>query len=151
MQDCEHADGGADVTWITGNLDDGLSRGLHQHGVAVALVGTQHIPEFLGHRDGDVEIIARQHLDLTRLKPALGLISMAFRTAPVLAGMVGIDLGAARVAAPEVPAERFGTAGKDVSDGAPMRRQHRRPMRCQIVVRKTAEDIRDLDHGRPMG
>jgi hypothetical protein len=65
--------------------------------------------------------------------------------------MVGIDLRAARVATPEVPAELFGTAGQDVSDGAPMRRHHRRPMRCQIVVRKTAEDIRYLDHGRPLG
>ena len=44
---------------------DGHSGGLHQKGVAVALVGSQHIPEFLGHRDGDVEIAARQHLDLT--------------------------------------------------------------------------------------
>jgi hypothetical protein len=41
MQDGEHAGGGADVSWITGNLDDGLSGRLHQKGVAVALVGTQ--------------------------------------------------------------------------------------------------------------
>jgi hypothetical protein len=124
MQDGEHADGGADVSRITGDLDDGFSGDLHQNGVAVALVGTQHIPEFLRHRDGDVEVAARQPLDLTRLKPTLGLISMAFRTAPVLARMIGIDLGAAGVAAPEVPAERFGTAGQDVGDGAPMRRRH---------------------------
>jgi hypothetical protein len=58
MEDGQHADGGADVSWITGDLDDGLSDGLHQKGVAVALVGTQHIPQFLGHRDGDVEIAA---------------------------------------------------------------------------------------------
>src|SRR6202051_3786810 len=127
MPDGEYAAGGANVSWITGGFDDGLSGDLHQNGVAVALVGTQHIPEFLRHRDGDVEVAARQHLDLTRLKPALGLISMAFRTAPVFARMVGIDLRAARVAAPEVPAERFGTAGQDVRDGAPMRRQQRRP------------------------
>ena len=35
--------------------------------VAVALVGAQHRPEFLGHRDGDVEVGRRQHLELARL------------------------------------------------------------------------------------
>jgi len=51
------------------------------------------------------------------------------------------------VAAPEVSAERFRAAGKDVGNGTPMRRQHRRAMRRQVVVREAAEDIRDLDHG----
>jgi len=31
--------------------------------------------------------------------------------------------------------------------GAPMRRQHGRAMRRQVVVREAAEDVRDLDHG----
>ena len=67
--------------------------------------------------------------------------------------MVGIDLGAARVAAPEAPAERFGAAAQNVGDGAPMRRQHRRApfasiMSRQVVVREAAEDLRNLDHGR---
>ena len=153
MQNGHHANGGADVLWITGDLDDGVGGGFHQEGVAVALVGAQYVSEFLGHRDSDVEIAARQHLELARRKPALGLISMAFGTAPVLAGMIGIDLGAALLAAPEVAAERFGAAGYDVGDGAPMRRQHRRApfagiMSRQVVVREAAEDVRNLDHGR---
>jgi len=91
--------------------------------------------------------------ELARLEPALGLISMTFGTAPVLARMVGIDLGAARITAPEVPAERFGATGHDVGDGASMRSQHRRApfasiMSRHVVVRETAEDVRNLDHGR---
>jgi len=153
MQDGEHADGGADVSWIAGDLDNGIGGSLHQKGIAVALVGAQRVAEFFGHRDGDVEIVARQHFELARLEPALGLISMTFGTAPVLARMVGIDLGAARITAPEVPAERFGATGHDVGDGASMRSQHRRApfasiMSRQVVVRETAEDVRNLDHGR---
>jgi hypothetical protein len=77
---------------------------------------------------------------------------MAFGTAPVFAGMVGVDLGAAFITAPEVSAERFSTAGHDVGDGAPMRSRHRSPfcniMNSQVVVRKAAEDVRDLEHDR---
>jgi len=61
--------------------------------------------------------------------------------------VVGEDLGAALVTAPEMSAERRGAAGKNVGDGAPMRRQHRRTMDRLVVIREAAEDFRDLDHG----
>src|SRR5215471_9062441 len=93
-----------------------------------------------------MEVGTGQDLGLTCGEPMLGLISMAFGTTPVLAGMIGIDLGAAMVAAPEVSAECFGAAGQDVGDGAPVRRQDRRAMRRQIAIREAAEDVRDLDH-----
>ena len=64
VQHGEHADGAADEARIAGQLDDRLGGGLHQHGVAVALVGAQHGPQFLGHGDGDVEVGHRQHLGL---------------------------------------------------------------------------------------
>jgi len=44
------------------------------------------------------------------------------------AGMVGEDLGAAALATPQTAAERLGAARLNVSDGAPMRRRHRRAM-----------------------
>ena len=65
--------------------------------------------------------------------------------------MVGVDLGAAAVAAPEMSAERFRSAVEDVGDGAPVRWQNRPAMRRQVVVRKAAEDVRDLDHDRSLG
>jgi hypothetical protein len=46
-----------------------------------------------------------------------------------------------------MPAERLSAAGKDVGDGAPVRRQHRRAMDRLVVIREAAEDLRDLDHG----
>src|SRR5262245_51798381 len=62
--------------------------------------------------------------------------------------MVGGDVGAALIAAPEVSAERFRAASQDVGDGAPVRGQHHRAMRQQVTLREAAEDVRDLDHSR---
>jgi hypothetical protein len=56
MQDGKHTNRAADVAWVTSEFDDGLRISLHQHGVAVTLVGTQGLPEFLGHGHSDVEV-----------------------------------------------------------------------------------------------
>src|ERR1019366_8149009 len=41
MQDGKHTDRAADMAWVASEFDDGLRVGLHQDGVAVALVGAQ--------------------------------------------------------------------------------------------------------------
>ena len=46
VQDGEHADGATDVARVTGEFDDGVRCRFHQQGIAVALVGAQHVPEF---------------------------------------------------------------------------------------------------------
>jgi hypothetical protein len=48
------------------------------------------------------------------------LISMAFWTTPILAGVIREDLGGTFVAVPEMSAESLGAAGEDVGDGALM-------------------------------
>ena len=148
MKNGEYADGAADMAPIAGEFDDRLGGRLHQHGVTIALVGTQHGAQFLRHRHGDVKVWRGQHLRLAGLEPAFDLVGMALGTAPVLAGMPGEHLGGAMVTAPEMPAERLGAAGLDISDGTQMRRRHRRAMGRQIAIRETSEDVRDLDHGR---
>ena len=120
VQHGHHANRAADVTSIAGEFDDALGSGPHQCGVAIALVRTQHIAQLLRHGDRDVEVGAGQQLDLARRNPPLGLILMASRAAPVLAGMIGVDLSAALIAAPQVPAERWRSAGEDVGDGTPV-------------------------------
>ena len=147
MQDGKHTDRAADMARVTCEFDDGLRGGLHQDGVAVTLVGAQDLPEFLGHCHGDVEVAGRQHLGLACLKPAFGLVSMAFWTTPILAGVIREDLGGTFVAAPEMSAESLGAAGKDIGDGALMGWWHRRAMGRQVIAREAAEDVRDLDHG----
>ena len=146
VQNSKDANGRSDEAGIASQLDDRLGRCLDQQRVAIFLVAAQRVPQLLRHGDGDMKVGTGQHLCLARGEPALRLISMAFGTAPVLAGMVGVDLGAAMIAAPQVSAERFGATRKHVGDGAPVRRQDGRAMRRQIVVREAAEDVRDLDH-----
>ena len=124
---------------VASELDDIFGGGLHQEGVAVTLVGAQRVPELLGHGDGDVEIARRQHLGLAGLGPALGLSAMTFGASPVLAGMIGEDLGVALFATPEPPSENLGAAGLDVGDGAPVRGRHRSAMSRQVLVREAAK------------
>lgn len=60
--------------------------------------------------------------------------------------MEDVQQGAAVIAAPLLPAERFGPASDDVGDGATMRWQHRRTMSLQIAASETAERVRHLGH-----
>src|SRR6188472_3123817 len=60
--------------------------------------------------------------------------------------MEDVQQGAAVIAAPLLPAERFGPAGDDVGDGATMRWQHRRAVSRQIAAPETAENVRHFGH-----
>jgi len=128
VEDGEHADGAADEAPVARQLDDGVGRGLHQQGIAVALVGAQQRSQLLRHGDGDVEVIGRQHLGPAGREPIFGLPGVAFGTGAVPAGVIGEHLVAALVAAPQVPAQRLRPAGHDVGDGATMRSRHRGAM-----------------------
>jgi hypothetical protein len=116
----EHGDGAADITGITGEFDDRRGTGLHQHGISVALMSTQHLAQFGGHGDGDVEIRHRQHLRPAAFEPLLGLGGVALGAAAIGTGVPGEHLGSALFAAPHLTAERGGAAVENVLDGAPM-------------------------------
>jgi hypothetical protein len=73
---------------------------------------------------------------------------VALGTAAVPAAMVGKNLLAAVIALPEVTSEDFGSAGQNVGDGTAMRWQHGRAMGREVAIRKTTEDVGDLDHDR---
>jgi hypothetical protein len=49
VQHGEHGNSGADVTRIAGEFDDRRGAGLHQHAIAVALIGPQHLAQLGGH------------------------------------------------------------------------------------------------------
>ena len=129
VQHGEYAGGAAHIARIAAKLDNSLSRGLHEQRIAGRLVGAQRVAQFLRHGNGDMEVAAGQHFGLPCVEPPLSLIRMAFGTAAVPAGMVGITFGAALAAAPKVPAKRLRAAGKNVGDGAPVRGQNPRAMR----------------------
>ena len=148
VQHGEHGNGAADVTRIAGEFDDRRSAGLHQHAIAVALIGPQRRAQLGRHGDGDVEVRHRQQFRPTTFEPLLGLCGVALGAAAIAAGMVGEHLGVARLAVPDLAAERRGAAVENVLDGAPMRGQHRRAMRREVARREAAEHLGDLDHDR---
>ena len=90
----------------------------------------------------------RQQLRLAAFEPLLGLRGVALRATAITAGVVGEHLGVARLAVPDLAAERRGAAVENVLDGALVRRQHRRAMSREVVCREAAEHLGDLDHDR---
>jgi len=147
VEDSQHADGAANEAAVAGELDDGVGGSLHQQGVAVTLVGSQQRSQLFRHRDGDVEIIGRQHFGLAGFEPVVGLLAVTFGTGAVFAGVIREHLVAALIAAPQVSAEGLGAASQDVGDGTAMRGWHHRTMGRQIAVREGAEDVGKVDHG----
>ena len=143
----EYAHLGADITRVAGQLDDRLGRHLHQQRVAVTLVGAQHGAQLGWDGDGDVEVGRIQQLGGTSGEPALGLLAVASRTASVAAGMVGIDLGAARFAAPEMATQRGAAAGDDVGDRPAVRGQHAGAVPRDMLVGEAPADVGEIDHG----
>jgi hypothetical protein len=136
MQHGVHRDGAADITRIAGELYDRGGTGLHQHAIAVALIGTQHLAQVRRNGDGDVEVWHRHHLRLPVFEPFLRLRGVALGTASVATGVERDHLGAACIAAPDLTAKRCGAAVEDVLDGTPMRGQHRRAVSREVVRRK---------------
>jgi hypothetical protein len=148
VQHGEHADGAADVPRIAGQFDDRSGTGLHQHAIAVTLVGAQHLAQFGRHSDSDVEVRHRQQFRLPLFQPFLGLCGVTLGTTAVAAGMIGEHLGVAGIATPDLAAECGGAAVENVLDGTPMRGQHRRAVSRDVVRREAAEHVGDLDHDR---
>src|ERR1019366_6572469 len=108
------------VTRIAGEFDDRRRAGAHQYAVTVALPGAQHLAQFLGHGDGDVEVRHRQHLPPAALKPLPCLSRVALWATAIATGVPGEHLGIALLATPDLAAERGGAAVEDVFDGAPV-------------------------------
>ena len=118
VQHREHPDGATDVTSIAGEFDNRRRAGPHQHAITIALIGAQHLAQFFGHGDGDVEVRHRQHLRPAAFKPLLRLGGVALWTAAVATRVVGEHLGVALDATPNLATERSGATVEDVFDGA---------------------------------
>lgn len=95
-----------------------------------------------------MEVSGRQHLVAAGFEPVSGLVGMALGATPVATAVVGIDLGAAGGAAPEVSAQFRGPAGGDVGERAPMRGQHRGAVNIEVGRSEAADDVGDVDHDR---
>jgi hypothetical protein len=147
VEDGEHTNGAADKAAVAGDFNDGHGGGLHQHSIAVTLVGAQNIAKFLRYCDDNVEIVGGKQFGLAICKPGFSLIGMALGTAAISARVIRKHFVATMIATPEVPSERLCAASENVGDGTAMRRRHRRAMCLEIVLREPAEDVGNFDHG----
>ena len=62
VENGEHADGAADIAGVAGEIKDRPGHAGHQQAVADDLIGAHDPAQFLGHGDGDVEMVGGQHL-----------------------------------------------------------------------------------------
>ena len=95
-----------------------------------------------------MEVVAGEHLGPAGFEPFLRLLGMAFGTGAIPAGMIGEHLLLAGIAAPDLSAQGLRPTGHDVLNGATMPTWHRRPIGRKVAIRKTAEHVGKLDHGR---
>jgi hypothetical protein len=93
-----------------------------------------------------MKIHNRQQFRGSFLQPVQGIVSMTFRACPVLTGTVGFVLGGAGVALYQIAAKRFGPAGRDIGNCAPMAWQYRCPERFQILPAVSTKNIGQFSH-----
>jgi hypothetical protein len=89
VQDHGHADACAQMLWVGGDGEQGLTGGLEQDIIDHGLVVICDITD--GGRQGkdDVAILDGQQIGLTGLEPALGGTALALWAVPVTTGVVG--------------------------------------------------------------
>ena len=88
VQDADHADLGAQVVAIDGDLQQGLSAGGKQQVVEqTRVLQSQHI-EFVRHSEHDMEVAGGQEFALAGRQPALARLRLALGAVPISARVV---------------------------------------------------------------
>ena len=108
MQDGEDRGAGAEMLGIGRDGEQRLGGGAHERVVHRALVGAGDRAEFLGQREGDEEVGARQEPRPVAIEPASGLLAVALGAVAVATGVVAV-LGLRR-------------SGRTAGDARPARR-----------------------------
>jgi len=88
MQDADHADLGAQVFAIDGDLEQGLSTGGEQQVVEqTRVLQGQHI-EFVRHSEHNMEVAGGQEFAFASRQPALARLRLALGAVPISARVV---------------------------------------------------------------
>src|SRR5438132_9005838 len=92
VQDADHADLGAQVFAIEGDLEQGLSAGGEQQVVEqTRVLQSQHV-EFVGHSEHNMEVAGGQEFAFAGRQPALAGLCLALGAVPISARVVGDGL-----------------------------------------------------------
>jgi hypothetical protein len=104
------ADARAQVLGIGGDGLQHLGGHIEQQAIDGGLVLVRDVGDGRGQREDDVVILDRQQIGLPGVEPALGRAALALRAVPVAAGVVRDLIGAAAIAAQDVPTQRRAAA-----------------------------------------
>ena len=146
MQHSGDADAGAEMPGVGGDLQGGLGRGLHQQAVDHGFVLVGQIAQLTGQCVHDVEVRHGQQLGLAGFEPLVRGRSLAPRTMPIAAAIVGHDRVTAGVVltARNMPAERGGPAALDGTHHFKLAKAHVTAIGVAPSGTVVAEDVRNL-------
>src|ERR1700723_4380895 len=113
VQDADHADLGAQVFAIDGDLQQGMSAGGEQQVVEqTRVLQGQHI-EFVRHSEHDMEVAGGQEFSLAGRQPAFARLRLALGAVPISARVVRDSLMPATGAGIAMTAQRSGAAAQN--------------------------------------
>ena len=147
VQDGDDTDLGTEPARVRGERHHRLGGRLEQDGVDSGLVLEGYHCDRRRQREDDVEVGNRKEFGLARGEPSCAGQSLALRTVPVAAGVVGDSHHATVVAGLDVTAERPRTARRDCAHHAPFDTAKMAGVRMAISIAMAAQDIGDLDDG----
>ena len=113
VEDAQHADLGAEMAWVRGDLAERRRARLKEPGVQTGAVPIGQRQERMREREDDVHIRHVEQLALARAEPALARLRLALRAVPIPARVIGDGLMPAGVTPIEMPAERGGPTARD--------------------------------------
>ena len=142
MEHGDEADLGAEMLRVGGDPAQRLGGGSEQDGVDRLLVLEGDLGHRCGQREHDVEVRRRQQLGLPGLEPCGTRLSLALRTVPVAAGVIGMTYEAAIGAELGVAAQRRRPAQRDGAHHPPLDAAQMTIVRAAIGVAVAAQDVR---------
>jgi len=146
MQDAEDAYHSADVAGIFGELDQGLSCGIHEDAVDVRLMASSEVMELMGQREDEVEVWHTKDLGLTFCKPGFCTGAVAFGTGAVETRMIRVVNPSAGLTDVDLSTEILGSASHDVLYGLTMPGRHSISESIEISLAVQTEDVCHLEH-----
>ena len=114
------------------------------------LVRARKNSEGIREGKGDHEMRHRQEQSLLVFQPRLGLVILALRTVPILAGVVAVMVLLTRLTGQEVATESFSAARLNVLHGPQMRGRHPVAKLRAVLGAVDAEDVSYLYHHRSL-
>jgi hypothetical protein len=136
----------SDVLGVSSQGLDRSRRGLEQRPVADLLMPTQEGAQWLGHREGEQEVLAGHLARPLPLQPLLALALLATRAVAVAAGAMDDVPLPAPVADVEGRTRRLGMAGCDRRDDLLVGRGHGRTEAVEVGRPVRAKEVLEESH-----